>query len=170
MGRFGVVNTGLMALALAVCLAAVPAPVRADEPQLYSDISAQDLKTLLERKGYTARIDANRWGDPVVHAANGPLKFRIWGQDCSGQPRRCERLDFSAGFKAGPQVNELRLDEFNETYVFGKAYLTDDGTAYVDFPVNLAKGVSEGNLEDNLGLWLDTLRTFADFIGWFEGS
>ncbi len=161
-------STAVMAgLVLVAALALMPA--RAQATDLYRDISGVELKTLLEAKGATARVASNDWGDPVVFGALGPLRFRAEGFDCAGNPRRCERLDFSAGF-AVEGVTEVTLDEFNETWVFGKAYLGPDGKAYVDFPVNLKNGVTRGNMEDNIGLWVDTLRTFADFIGWFEGS
>ncbi len=155
---------------LAVALAVLGAQPGAAADRLYTDVSGIELAALLEQKGFEAWTESDDWGDPVVYGALGPLRFKVWPHDCSGNPRRCQRVDFSAGFKAGPDITEAKLDAFNETYVFGKAYLSDDGTAYVDFPVNLSKGVTESNVLDNIGLWSDILRAFADYIGWYEGS
>lgn len=151
-----------------VVLAALGTPAQASD-RIYKSISGMELKSLLEAKGIQVTLGKDDLGNPVVYGAAGPLRFNGRSLNCGGSPRRCTRIDFSSGFKVNG-VTEARLDAFNEKWVFGKAYLGADGTAFINFPVNLTEGVTEGNLEDNVGLWVDTLRNFATYIGWFEGS
>ncbi len=157
-------------VAFCLCAASLAADPAAASGRIYSAVSGPELAALMEDNGVDATVTADEYGDPVIHGAIGALNFRVWPHDCEGAPRRCRRLDFSAGFKTDQPVDMAHLDAFNETWVFGKAYLGDDGTAYVDFPMNLTAGVTEANLADNIALWSDIVRMFAEHIGWYEGS
>ncbi len=161
---------GFSGLVLLLCWILIAASPASAQPRIYGDISGAELEAMLEAQGVEAELVQDEWGDPVIYGSLGPLRFRVWPHDCRGTPRRCKQVDFSAGFKTKTPIDLERLDAFNEKWVFGKAYLADDGTAYVDFPVNLSQGITEANMIDNIRLWKGIVQTFADYVQWFEGS
>jgi len=156
---------------------ALPGPAKlpgasasASEGGLVTQMTAEDIVRLMRRSGFQAEIDQTQSGDPVINGSFRGMRFRVFGHTCSGSPARCERLDFSAGFRTDGSVSKERINAFNRTWMFGKSYLSENGNAYIDFPVNMTSGVTEANMENNLRLWSDIMQTFADYIGWKPGS
>ena len=56
------------------------------------------------------------------------------------------------------------MNDFNKSWVFGKAYVTPDGKAHVEYPMNLTAGITEGNLVNNFVMWTTVLETFIDHL------
>lgn len=145
--------------------------VSAHAQGMVRDISGTELMQVLRAEGIESRpLDGGWVGDPVLEGRYGSYSFVVSTHRCRGEPRRCSIIDFSAGFQPSRPIDLERLDAFNESWVFGKAYLADTGTAYVDFPVNLSDGVSPGNLVDNIRKWKEILPLFEDVVQSAGGS
>ncbi len=155
---------------LGLAMVALTAPSAQAEPMV-EDISGTELMAVLRAEGIDAKPLEGGWaGDPVLEGRYGAYSFVVSTHRCSGEPRRCSLIDFSAGFQPSRPIDLERIDSFNESWVFGKAYLADTGTAYVDFPVNLSDGVSAGNLVDNIRIWKEILPLFEKVVEPAGGS
>lgn len=150
---------GLMWASLALIV-----PTHAQDKVLQS-ISPTELATLLQSANLNTRIVNGPSGEPLVMANQGNLKFIVRGVECSrGSAPRCTKLQFRASFGLDEHPSPTWMNEFNKTWVFGKAYVTPDGVARVEYPVNLTNGVTENNLAHNLVVWVSVLEAFVEHL------
>ncbi len=143
-------------------------PLHAEE--VLRDITGEEVAELLRGANMSVQVSQDQYGDPVIYGASGEHRFRVWPYDCAGTPRRCRQIEFSAGFRTNEPVPLEVLDAFNERWVFGKAYLGNNGVAYLDFAINLNRGVTAANVASNVRIWQQILSEFQDHIGPYQGS
>ncbi len=58
-----------------------------------------------------------------------------------------------------------RINNWNRTKRFGKAYLDNDGDPILVMTVNLDYGVTRDNLEDDFNWWTIAIKNFETWIG-----
>ena len=138
--------------------------------QTISGVTASELETILEDAGLSPdmRTDSAD-GTPVAVGKIGDYTFIVRALNCSGTPKSCSELLFFANFPLGrqPTVRDLlALNEFNETQVFGRAYLLPNtGTSAevgVDYVIELDGGVSEDHVSNNITRWGDVVAAFVE--------
>lgn len=132
---------------------------------LVDSITPAEIAELLAGAKLQTKITTGSSGEPVVMAQQGDLKFLVRGVECSkGADVRCTKIQFRAGFKLDEHPSSTWMNDFNKTWVFGKAYVTADGVARVEYPINLEEGISEGNLINNFVMWISVLQAFYDHL------
>jgi hypothetical protein len=57
-----------------------------------------------------------------------------------------------------------RINEWNRKKRWSKAYLDKDGDPNISFDINLRDGVARGNLETDIGRWVETIGDFKTFV------
>jgi len=153
---------GLTILDLSVAALAQDA---APNERIYRDLSTQEMVTLLESAELTTKVTKGKGGEPLILAEREGLKFVLRGLDCvSGAEVRCSKVQFRASFGLKEYPSSAWMNEFNKKWVFGKAYVGSDGVAHVEYPLNLTKGITEGNLINNFAIWGMVLDTFLEMI------
>ena len=155
------------ATALMILAGSLQSALAADN-DVFRDVSATDIKNLLQLAGVTATISQDQVGNPLIFARAGDSKFVVRTFDCQVQSdasNRCRRMQYRAGFDMQMPPSRASMNEFNKTWVFGKAYVTDNGLAAIEYPVNLTSGVTEANLVHNFALWVSILQEFEKHIG-----
>ncbi len=76
-----------------------------------------------------------------------------------------ESVGSHAGQTAGEEYpSSAWMNDFNKKWIFGKAYVSSDGVANVEYPLNLTKGITEGNLLNNFIMWGEILDTFIEHL------
>lgn len=154
--------SAVLGLFLASFVLAAPAFA---QDKVLKNISPAELATLLQGANLTTRIVNGPSGEPLVMANQGNLKFIVRGVECTrGSAPRCTKLQFRASFGLDEHPSPTWMNEFNKTWVFGKAYVTPDGVARVEYPVNLTNGVTENNLAHNLVVWVSVLEAFVEHL------
>jgi hypothetical protein len=152
-------------------LAAAPAAAQSQSGDtVMSGITGERLVEILEEQGFEARVVQDQFGDPLILASAAELKFTIWTYGCGGAPKSCNQLQFLAEF-ALPDgqvgVEELAvMNEFNRKKRFGRASVQPEGSATVDYTINLDRGVTQDNLVSNMVVWTNVLIDFAETVGW----
>lgn len=152
-----------------LALALLTAPVFAETPNIYKDISSRELAAMLGEAGLETTITAGAQGEPLVLAEQGKVRFLVRGVECQGKASpptdlRCTKLQFRASFALEAYPSATWMNEFNKKWVFGKAYVTPDGKAIVEYPMNLTNGITEGNLANNFVTWTSVLAGFIDHL------
>ncbi len=135
------------------------------DERIYRDLSTQEMVTLLESAELTTRVTQGKGGEPLILAEREGLKFVLRGLECvSGAEVRCSKIQFRASFGLKEYPSVSWMNEFNKKWVFGKAYVGSDGVAHVEYPLNLTKGITEGNLINNFAIWGMVLDTFLELL------
>jgi hypothetical protein len=145
----------------------LPGSAQAGEADIYKTISGKDIQRLLLLAGVESVISQDQAGNPLVFAQSGETKFVVRTFDCqaAGADTNCRRLQYRAGFELPTPPSRDSMNDFNRTWVFGKAYVTENGLAAIEYPVNLTLGVTEANLVHNFVLWVAILEEFITHIG-----
>ncbi len=163
--KFGRIATGAVMLA---SIAATQA-IAAESPKLYGDISTREMAALLGAADLDTTLTSGAQGEPLILVRQGKIRFIARGVECAGKAApstdvRCTKMQFRASFDLKAYPSATWMNEFNKSWVFGKAYVTPDGKAHVEYPMNLTDGITEGNLVNNFVMWTTVLETFIDHL------
>jgi hypothetical protein len=138
-------------------------------PEIYKDISAREMSKLLGAAGLSTTVTSGASGEPMILAKKGKMRFIVRGVECAGKAApstdvRCTKMQFRASFDLEAYPSATWMNEFNKSWVFGKAYVTPDGKAHVEYPMNLTNGITQGNLVSNFATWTSVLESFIDHL------
>jgi hypothetical protein len=154
-------RTGLGATAAAAMLLAAPAQaqmVRAQDPQ--------SVVAAMQSAGYTAALGTDRLGDPKIDSSTSGTKFTVFFYNCT-KNRDCATVQFHSGYKVKTPVTLERINEWNRTQRFGRAYLDKEGDPIIEMDVDLDDGgLSRALFIDNLEFWDSVKGRFETHIGW----
>jgi len=154
---------GLPVLVVVLLTVGVVVPVRA-VPLPDGGVTAAEVVSILQKKGYKAEITKDKYGDPLIHSASGTLNFDVYFYACHDTPR-CASIQFYAGFQK-PGIAEGRISEWNRTTRFGKAYLDKDGDPRVEMDMDVQHGATSEAIANDLDRWVAVLAAFTKHIGW----
>jgi hypothetical protein len=149
------------ALFVPVLAAAAPGnPGAAPAPQ-GSGVTRAELARVLAAHGMTVRDATQDDTDPWLRARTPKgTDFYVNFYDCSGtgSSQRCSNLQFLAQWDLGKQANAATAMQYNQRFVFGRAYMSKDGKLFMfDYSINIKDGVSPANLKRHVDNWLRVL-------------
>ena len=155
---------GLVAAAGLLMLAA-PAMAR-DLPT--GGMTATELARWMVDNGFPAQVkpDPTTPGDQIVSTATDGINVDIYLYDCSGSgdARRCTSMQYAAGWTANASYNSTKVNEWNRTHRYIKAYLTASGALYGEYDLDVSPGGTYEMLEDCLGNWRRNVVTFNKYF------
>ena len=130
------------------------------------DATNPDTLVQLVRGFGSATLEKDDYGDPLITGRINGSKYGVYFYGCE-DGRDCNDVQFSAAW-AGYDVSMNRINEWNKTKRYGKAYLDDDGDPNIELIVNLKYGVSRDNFDDTIDWWMLTMNEFEKYIA--EGN
>lgn len=125
---------------------------------LFADID--DLVLLAAEKG-AATVERDDDGARYVAAKMDGLNYVIDVYNCDPD---CADLTLTASFTLDGITVE-RINEWNQTRRFRKAYIGSDGDAVIQFAINTRHGITVETFRDDLVWWETVLPEYAEFIG-----
>lgn len=150
-----------LAAAAALASHAVPAAaqmVRAQDPQ--------SLVQALQGAGYAADLGTDRIGDPMITSGVSGTTFQIFFYNCTDH-RNCATVQFHSGYKAKTPVDLTKLNEWNRTKRFGRAFLDKENDPILEMDLDLDDGgLSRALFIDNIEFWASVLGDFERYIGY----
>ena len=151
----------LFAFALLAGAWALPAQaqmVRAQDPQ--------SLVRALQDGGYSARLGTDRVDDPMITSEVGGTTFQIFFYNCTDH-RECATVTFHSGYDLRDPVALDRINTWNRTKRFGRAYLDLEVDPILEMDVDLDDGgISPLLFIDNIEFWASVLGNFERHIGY----
>jgi hypothetical protein len=146
--------------AAALLAFAVPAHaqmVRAQDPQ--------SIVTALQASGYAAKLGVDRVGDPMVTSGVSGTTFQIFFYNCTDH-RECATVQFHSAYDLQTPVGLDRLNQWNQTKRFGRAFLDKENDPVLEMDVDLDDGgLSRLLFIDNVEFWASILGEFERHIG-----
>jgi hypothetical protein len=142
--------------------AGVAAPAQA---QMVTAKDPQSLVRVLQKEGYTAKLGADDGGDPMITSGYSGSSFRIFFYNCTAK-KDCATVQFYSGYKLDKPVALDKINAWNSSQRFGRAYLNDKGEPAVEMDLDLDDGgLSEALFTDNLEFWVSVMGGFEKHIG-----
>lgn len=127
-------------------------------------VNATDPERVMELvRGFgSATLEQDAYGDPKITGRIDGHKFNLYFYGCDDN-RNCSDLQFAAAW-AGQDVSLRRINEWNKTTRYGKAYLDSDGDPTLEMTVNLKYGVSRDNFDDTIDWWKLAMSEFVEHL------
>lgn len=163
---FWALGAGLAIAAAAGAPAIAQEAAQGTAQEMRTALTGEEMRAMLQAAGLPAEMRADgASGNPVVMARSGSVTFLARGLDCSGAPAACVKYVFLANFNLGrtPTQDDWRtINSFNDTEVFGRAYVLENaGQVGVDFVLSLDGGVSEAHLASGVAQWTKVVDAFV---------
>ncbi len=153
-------------VALSVAAAFLAASSSADAyPVPDGGITAQEVASVMQAKGFVADIDKDADGDPRIKSATDGGSFYVYFYGCHGGPR-CSAIQFESAFHLKDGMTLVQINQWNKSHRFGRAYLDDVMDPYVEMDLDVEHGFLTEGLANNLDTWIALLPDFKKFIGW----
>jgi hypothetical protein len=119
----------------------------------------------MQQMGYRAVYDVSSDGRPVIRSSIEGVNYEIWFYNCQESPG-CKDLNFGAGFNLIEGMDLAKINEWNRTMLFGKAFVNEEGDPFIRHIVTTEGGISPESFERNVAMWGRALASFKDHIGW----
>ena len=132
--------------------------VRAQDPQ--------SLVRALQDAGYAAKLGTDRVGDPMITSGVAGTNFQIFFYNCT-EHRNCATVQFHSGYDLRVPVDLPKLNEWNRTKRFARAFLDKENDPILEMDVDLDDGgLSPALFIDNIEFWASILGDFERYIGY----
>jgi hypothetical protein len=150
-----------LAPAALIAFTAVPAAaqtVKAQDPQ--------SLVAALQAAGYAAKLGTDKGGDPMITSGASGTNFQIFFYNCTAN-KDCATVQFHAGYDLKSSPGLEKINAWNSSQRFGRAYLDKEGDPIVEMDVDLDDGgMSRALFIDNMEFWTSLLGKFERHIGY----
>ena len=147
----------ILAVSLAASGAVAQGTATAGDPQSVLD----HFQTL----GYDAALDPYESGRPRITSRIVGVNYALAFYSCFDDMTDCEGLMFTAGFDMSEPTAMDVVNEWNETRVYSRAFLDDEGDPFVQLPVPVARALSQDDIRRLVDVWESELTRFTDAIG-----
>ena len=149
-------------LALAAAAAVHSAPAAS---QMVTAQDPQSIAAALQKAGYPAQVGTDKVGDPLVTSSRSGTTFQIYFYNCTANAN-CATVTFHSGYDLKTNIGLEKINEWNRTKRFGRAYLDKENDPILEMDVDLDDGgVSTALFHDNVEFWASVLGEFEKHIG-----
>jgi hypothetical protein len=132
--------------------------------QLISATNPESVAKVLRDKGYRAELTKDSEGDPLIKSGAEGVNFLLLFFNCT-DGKSCATVQFYAGFDRQGSFSLEKLNEWNRTKRFGRAYRDNEGDPVIEMDVDMDDGgMSKALFEDNVEFWTSLLSSFQKFI------
>ena len=125
-------------------------------------VTAQEVASALQSKGFKASIGTDDAGDPMVSSALDGSTFKVLFYDCKSG--RCTSFEFSAGFDLDKGLSLAKINMWNREYRFGRAWLDDEMDPYIQYDVDVEVGATTESIDNVIARWESLVPDFKKYI------
>ncbi len=131
------------------------------------NVTAQDPRSVasaLQNAGYKAELTKDPTGDPLVNSSSSGSSFAVYFYNCTSN-RDCRTIQFSSAYSGTNGGTVTRMNDWNNSNRFGRAYVTAKGTTRIEMDLDLDDG-GMGRLlfEDNVEYWVALMAKFEKYL------
>ena len=149
-------------VAAALALAFVSMPFAQARDISNDGVTYEEIAAWLKEKGMPATIQKDARGNQIVSTSVNGVKFGVYFFDC--QNGKCGSVQFAAGFQRNNKTVLQRVNEWNRTKRWGRAYLDDSNGIWVEMDNDLTPGGTYEILDDELATWKKVVEGFKSFF------
>jgi len=120
----------------------------------------------VQRAGYRATILRDTVGDPKIQSAAAGSRFSILFYGCTDH-KKCQSIEFTVGYITKTKPTVEKINEWNRSKRFGKAYIDDEKDPHIDYDIVLGdEGFPHETFSAGLERWTTVMAEFQSFVGW----
>lgn len=150
------------ALAAAAALTLFAAPAHAE---LVNAKAPGTIQAIVESQGWPATLVTKDGEDPYIESNRNGLKFLVLFMNCNDAHKDCKTLQYYMGFSDAKDVSLDRLNEWNKTKRFARAYRDDDGDPVLEMDVDVDfAGIPRENIGETFNTWASLMDSFREFV------
>ncbi|MDR2353146.1 MAG: YbjN domain-containing protein [Deltaproteobacteria bacterium] len=131
----------------------------ADDDTIYATINSSQLLQIIKNLGYPATYH----GDNIIV---WEIDEEIAALKISNEEDNFIFLYFNSSLKA----SLANVNQWNSEKMFSKAYLDDEGAAFLEIDLDIRGGVTEANIVNFLKICVVTLNVFNKEVGNIESD
>ena len=156
-----ILKLGSVAVA-AACLFAQPAMAHGFDRK---EANGETVGAVLMDLGYRAKITTDNVGDPLVETTMDGTNVRIYFYNCNDSQTGCEDIQFVVGFDMPDGTPLTDIEEWNESKLYGTAYLDDENDPFLKLTVQVGPGGTPELVEGYISTFEAVMAQFKDHIG-----
>jgi hypothetical protein len=128
-------------------------------------VTVNEVAAALDAKGYKAEIGTTNMGTPRIATVREGKRFAIYFYNCAKEGR-CAQIQFATGFALGKSgtLTYERINVWNRTRRFGKAFLDEEMDPIVEYNVDFEKGATDVAISNALDTWGLVFLSFRNFV------
>lgn len=147
--------------AVAATAIAMAAPAQA---QLVS-ASPETLAQIVRGQGLPAEVKSVAGENPYIESKYSDLKFLILFMNCDDDQRNCKTIQFYMGYSDAKETTLDKLNEWNKTKRFARAYRDNEGDPVLEMDVDLDfKGIPRENVAEAVVTWKSLMDAYQEHI------
>lgn len=145
-------RVSLVVITAGALLAAPGLTSRVAAQEVLSEVSTAQLQKMLEGLGYD-----------VEQPKEDMLRFAIEGHTAVVINKKTN-IQFYSYFKKPKKTDLKKVNQWNATRRFSRAYLDQDGDAIIEWDVDLEGGTTAGALKESIKTYRMGVMTFVRFL------
>ena len=147
---------------LAALAAALPLPASA---QTVSATRPQTIAAVLQARGLPSELKQQDDGNPYIRSAFDDMPFLIALMNCNEEKADCKTVQFYFGFNDRKGFALEKLNEWNRTKRFARAYRDNEDDPVLVMDVDTDKGgVPQAVFNENLDVWLNQMQLYRRYV------
>ena len=95
-----------------------------------------DSQALLLHQVHPAKLGTDKMGDPMITSGVGGTTFQVFFYNCTNN-KDCATVQFHSGYDLKTPVSLDKLNEWNRTKRFGRAFLDAENDPILQMDVDL---------------------------------
>ncbi len=125
-------------------------------------MTAQDVASWLQSKGYKAEIGKANDGRPKIASATQGVNFFVHFYDCKAD--RCASIQFVAGFSTSGAYTLEKENSWNNDNRWITASMDNEKDPWISMDIDVWPGGTYELLNDELQVWDDSVARFVKTI------
>ena len=125
----------------------------------------QQIIKILQDEGFSAKLEKDSQGDPVIRSGSQGLKWSIDFYSCK-KGVNCSSVQFRSGFDAEGKIAVEQVNNWNAKMRFTSAALLNTGSVILKRDLELTGGIPITSFKSFIQDWDWHLGQFKLHIGW----
>lgn len=147
-----------------LALTALGSPI-STSAQTVSATRPETIAAVLTARGLPSEIKRPEDGNPFIKSAFDDMPFVIALMNCNDAKQQCKTVQFYFGFNDRKDFALEKLNEWNRTKRFVRAYRDDENDPVLVMDVDTDKGgVPQAVFNENLDVWLNQMQLYRRYV------
>lgn len=154
--------SSILGWSLGTALMLTAAPAQAD---LVNAQNPATIKAMVESQGWPANLVTSADKSPYIESTRNGLKFLVLFMNCDDDQTHCKTLQYYMGFSDAKGTTLDRINTWNQSKRFARAYLDDEGDPVLEMDMDLDfAGLPRENVGESFNTWAALMDAFHKFI------
>lgn len=154
----------MKSMVFGVAALAASLSAQAGQAQTVTATRPDTIIAVLKARGLPSELKQDN-GNPYIRSAYDDMPFLVGMMNCDDAKANCATLQFYFGFNDRKGFSLEKLNEWNATKRFVRAYRDDENDPVLVMDIDTDKGgVPQAVFNENLSVWLDQMQQYRRYV------